>query len=237
MALDARKRQKKLERKQAKHRARKKSMVRCESDSMLFQIERSTRAPWLHCRAMNALWDKGIGQVLISRQLPSRQVILSSFLVDMYCLGVKDAFVAVLPNSKYQERIVDRMATSMGGTVDMTPEAVCKLVQGAIAYARDLGFSPHPDCILAHRMLAGIDPGKCDEEFEYGKNGKPLFISGPHDAPERCRRIIATLNESCGPGGFHYVVHAGSPYALGSFASLRSEDEGEYLEFADDSDE
>ena len=44
------------------------------------------------------------------------------------------------------------------------------------------------------------------ETFEFGKDGKPLFVAGPHDSPERCHQILMTLEESCGINGFHYLI-------------------------------
>jgi hypothetical protein len=46
------------------------------------------------------------------------------------------------------------------------------------------------------------------EELEFGKDGKPLFIAGPHDGQARCRQILATLARSCGPDGSHFFMPA-----------------------------
>jgi hypothetical protein len=51
-----------------------------------------------------------------------------------------------------------------------------------------------------------IDTAGCSTEFEYGQNGKPLFIAGPHDSPERCDRILDLLEKKCGPNGYHYIL-------------------------------
>ena len=46
---------------------------------------------------MANLWKAGIGHVLLSRQLGSGEVAFAVFLVDMYCFGVKDVMINVLP--------------------------------------------------------------------------------------------------------------------------------------------
>ena len=51
---------------------------------------RSCTAP-----AMSDRSDEGIGEVLVSRRLNNGNVAFSVFLVDMYCLGVKDAFADI----------------------------------------------------------------------------------------------------------------------------------------------
>lgn len=39
-----------------------------------------------------------------------------------------------------------------------------------------------------------------------GKEGKPFYISGPHETQADSERIIATLTRKLGPDGFHYVL-------------------------------
>ncbi|RLD82202.1 MAG: hypothetical protein DRJ07_08450, partial [Bacteroidetes bacterium] len=40
------------------------------------------------------------------------------------------------------------------------------------------------------------------DEIEFGKDGKPLFIQGPHD---NAVKIINKLNETVGEGNYHYI--------------------------------
>ena len=44
------------------------------------------------------------------------------------------------------------------------------------------------------------------KEFEFGKDGKPFYVSGPNETRADSERIIATLTRKLGPGGFHYMV-------------------------------
>ncbi|MFQ5825644.1 MAG: hypothetical protein ACE5JB_16520, partial [bacterium] len=80
--------------------------------------------------------------------------------------------------------------------------------EGAVAYAKDLGFSPHPDYRIANKILGDIDPDVCPMSFEFGKDGKPFFIAGPYDTPKKCKMIMDTLTKRCGQDGFHYMVPA-----------------------------
>src|SRR6202011_808535 len=101
---------------------------------------------------------------------------------------------------------VERKTRSTYTTKEMPPAAVRKLVEGAVEYARALGLPPHPDYHKAKLIFGTIDPGESKEEFEFGKDGKPFFMAGPNDTPERCRRILKTLEQSCGLDGFHYMI-------------------------------
>jgi hypothetical protein len=93
--------------------------------------------------------------------------------------------------------------------VPIHPTYARKLVEGAEAYARELGFGPHPDYQLAKRIFADIDATACPTSFSFGKDGKPFFIVGPNDSPKKVKKILDTLTKCCGPDGFRYLVGVG----------------------------
>ena len=151
------------------------------------------------------VWEQGIGEVLISRRLNDGNVAFSVFFVDMYCLGVKDAFANIVPRKAYKENLYDK-AARRSPWIPLEPEAARKLVEGAVQYADDLGFSPHADYHKAKAIFGDISAEPCDGEFRYGKDGKPMFVNGPFDDPARCRHILKTLRERLGPDEYHYIL-------------------------------
>jgi hypothetical protein len=83
-----------------------------------------------------------------------------------------------------------------------------KIVREAIAYARGLGFSPHPDYYDAAPLLAGADPDAEKKKIPLGsRDGKPLFVAGPYDDVPR---IMAKLERAVGPNGFHFTAPFGA---------------------------
>lgn len=74
------------------------------------------------------------------------------------------------------------------------------LVLGAVEYARSLGFEPHPDFMRARRMLGSWDGPSA---IMFGRDGKPYYVNGPYDEPER---VLATLERAVGRDGFHFIV-------------------------------
>lgn len=205
MGLDPRKRQKKLERRALKQKEQKKALAKRDPRDVAVRLERSITAPILHTCGTRALWDQGIGYVLVSRELASGSVAFVMFLVDMYCLGVKDALYKIASRTEY-DRDVYHKAFSAGDRVPLRPACARKLVEGAVEYARDLGIAPHRDYQKAQVIFGDIDTSVCSEEFEYGREGKPFFIAGPYDSPARCRQIAQLLVDRCGLGGADYLV-------------------------------
>jgi hypothetical protein len=213
VATNPRKHQKQQERRAAKRKAKHQHLTRDRHTGLAERLAAAAAYPVLHSWATEDLWTQGLGWVCLSRELPSGQVAFVVFLVDRYCLGVKDVQADVGGRYAYEDQIVSKARRDF--TVrEMSPAAVRKLVEGAVAYADALGLHPHPDYARARHIFGSIDAADCTEEFEFGKDGKPFFVAGPNDTPERCRRILKTLEEACGPDGFHYLIPLANPFEV-----------------------
>jgi hypothetical protein len=206
MSLDEKRRQKKLAKKTAKRKAKLSYKKDAHiSESAGYQnIAPALNSPVHECIVPEGLFEVGIGNVLISRKMPDGNVAFSIFLLDVFCLGIKNAYFFIMSQSEYDDKI--RRIKQDADFINFPPECIRKLVESAEAYAADLGFNPHPDYRSATKIFGDIDAGKCPMNFEFGKDGRPLFISGPNDTQAKCMKIMETLTKSRGPGGFHYMI-------------------------------
>lgn len=210
MTSDPRKRQKKLERKTAARKQKKKTMARLEQHLAGEEVASAAQGQLLHCTMGNSIEKDGIGAVTISRTLPNGSVGVSVFLVDKWCLGVKDAYFRVMPRTDYD---IQRHQTNSRHPVrEVAPEKARKYVECAVEYAQKLGFPPPPDYQIARVMFGDIDASKCKETFEFGKDGKPFYANGPSESAARVAQIMDTLRRTCGEGGFHFLL--GGPAAM-----------------------
>ena len=173
------------------------------------------RSPVRAAYVGDSVFTQGIGHVIIARKLPDGRIAAGVFLVDIYCLGVKNAFLMVQSSLEFEETIETRFDANDLKPVE--PAYARKLVDDSIAYARDLGFEPHSDFRDASVVLGDIDPGECSEEFTFGHEGKPFYISGPNHSEAMIRRIVAHLKNRCGPDGFNYMVGIGDSSVAESF--------------------
>src|SRR5262249_47190823 len=124
---------------------------------------------------------------ILTRRLPDGRLALGNFLVDVFCLGVKNAYWKII--SEWDFDSLKRKLAEMGPLHAATPEQFAKLVLGAVDYAQAIGFPPHPDFRHPKLLLAGIDPSKCTDTFTFGKDGKPFYINGPFGSPEKIKII------------------------------------------------
>lgn len=153
------------------------------------------------------LFELGMGYVILSRFRSEGRVESGVFLLDTYCLGAKDAMFVQLDIADYENDLLERFA-SQSPLESIEPSCARKLVEDAVRYAAGLGFQPHPDYRKGCRVFGGTDPGACTRQFVFGYHGKPHYVQGPHDSPQRVARILATLKARCGEGNFTYVVLA-----------------------------
>ena len=154
------------------------------------------------------LFDSGHGYLVVSRFKADGRVEAGFFLLDVFCLGVKEAgFHRFNSITDYRESLLDRLF-HCEEPVRMTPASARKLAEDAVSYARGLGFSPGIDYKKASRVFGGITTADCEEEFVFGKDDKPFYIQGPSDSPARAERILRALEARCGEGGYHYIVAA-----------------------------
>jgi len=178
--------------------------MRQKHRSLAERMAEASSWPVLHSLVAEKLWEDGLGPVVLSRRLRNSQIGFAVFNLDIYCLGVKDAFGDVVISGKYYS-LLHKLEEKFD-LAEMEPAAVRKLVEGAVEYARRIGLAPHPEYQRLRPLFGELDPDECDKEFTYGKNGKPLYISGPYESSERRQRIISTLRRTCGPHGFDFVV-------------------------------
>lgn len=143
----------------------------------------------------------GLAGVMVARADRSSRVTVCGWLVDVFCLGVKNAMG---PKTMSSGALFDhsRLFFSAFDTPPRTipVELAQALVHGAVAYARSFGFQPHPDFDATAPYL-GPDPATCPIRF--GRDGMPLYVSGPRDNP---RQVIAALEATAGAGNYHYIT-------------------------------
>jgi len=145
-------------------------------------------------------------QILVSRRSPQGQVAAGVFLVDLGCLGVKNAFGRVFDTEGEYAAELRNDISARQEMIEADLNLAAKIIREGVAYAQELGFSPNRDIRDARLVLGDADPDACDEDIPLGVDGKPLFVSGPYDDVDR---IMDKLTRKLGPDGFHYMVGIG----------------------------
>jgi hypothetical protein len=180
-------------------------------DPMAWQMQWVAHAPIHECLIPANLFEHGLGNLVFSRALPEGHIAIAVFLLDTFCLGVKNAFFTIGTKAEYEAH---RRRSIPEGLQPMAPACFRKLVEGGVAYARNLGFHPHTDYGVACQIFGDVDTAPCQTSFEYGHEGKPLYVSGPNETPAQVKAILAQLERRLGPDNFHFLVAAHDPGEL-----------------------
>jgi hypothetical protein len=135
----------------------------------------------------------GLVTVVAARERGGSKVSACSYLVDVYCLGVKNALGPHVLDRRKLPEFRFRMFRSYADPPLAAPlELAQQLVFGAAEYARGLGFEPHPD----FEACAGhLGEWHGPSVITFGYQGKPLFIQGPEDD---AAHIMKRLNARSG---------------------------------------
>ncbi|HYN78706.1 MAG TPA: hypothetical protein VES73_13050 [Lamprocystis sp. (in: g-proteobacteria)] len=207
MALDQKALQKKRAKRELKRKQAKKSGAGLPGAmSVAHDWAVAAHAPIADCLVPIPLFEAGIGTVWVSRRLPDGRYALTGFLLDVFCLGVKNALYKIMEEGEYQARM-DVIRSGEPQEVERRDAAyVRKLVEGALAYAQALGFDPHPDYRIARLIFGDIEVADCPDEFTFGYQGKPFYVNGPNETPAMQRRIMKQLEQQCGPGGSNFLT-------------------------------
>lgn len=208
MAKSESQRQKRLAKKNAKAKAKRSSLVAQKQrlSSLAGMMQAASHGVVLDCSAGLPLSSgevNGMIPVILRRRATTGGVAMAVFLVDCWCLGVKDCSGQIISRDESDDKI-DYLSEQF----DIEPMDVSvgrSLVEEGVAYAESLGLSPHPDYRRVSPIWGDVKSKPLPLGFEFGVDGRPTYIVGPYDDPHRRKQILNALRENVGEGNFGWI--------------------------------
>src|SRR2546427_11187596 len=211
MPRDPRKHQKAIMKKRSKqkvasqHKSHLQAFTSLPSQAI---IRRARSFPLFEC-LISASWQKdnpGLVEIVLARQQPDGDICFGVYLVDKYCLGLKNTFAnAGFSHTRYQNEVRNRIFHETKRQ-ECQVELAHQMIYASIEYAAQFGFQPDKDFALNQYIL---EPrGELEEPYQltFGRNGKPFFIAGPND---NVARILRQLEKTAGTGNFDFLAPMG----------------------------
>ncbi|HUZ11274.1 MAG TPA: hypothetical protein VMU93_00295 [Caulobacteraceae bacterium] len=167
------------------------------------QARRAAQTPIRRCLLHGDVED-GMANIILARGSTPHRLTTAFFLVDTYCLGVKDIALRDLDRADF-----DAAVEAMGATERLTevePAYGRKLIRDAAAWAASIGFRPHRDLVAVEQIFGDVEADACTAEFVFGKDGKPLYIPGPTETAAQVRQRLAHLMDQLGKDGFDCLM-------------------------------
>lgn len=172
-------------------------------------LQNAREYPLHGCWIMKGWQETGITPVIVARLQDNDRIMFGVYMVDYYCLGIKNAYTRVDYSRNRFERELPKLCAEAPASCSV--ELAHELIYGALEYAEKLGFEPHPN-FYGQKVDQILDPADAHPRTNgviFGKDGKPLYVSGPYDTEIKSRSVVNTLMRTCGPGNFDYLVTLG----------------------------
>ncbi len=210
MPIDPRKRQKAIMKKRSKQKAAQHKLPHqgFASTASSQSIIRNARSfPLVECW-ISGDWQKknlGLVEIIVAREQPDGQICFGLYLVDYFCLGLKNTLARTdLTHAQYQKEARKMLFHDTEPEI-CSAELAHQFIYAAIDYAAQFGFTPDKGFELTQHILA--PRGELAEPYAltFGQDGKPFFVSGPRDD---AKQIIKQLERTAGPGNYDYIAIA-----------------------------
>jgi hypothetical protein len=169
-------------------------------------VRQKARTLPLHECRINSSWEEeGLAHVSVARKHSNGNITMGIYLVDLKCLGVKDAYFFFNISEHQYKEILDNIEEEMDtDTVSYT--LAHNIIYAGIEFAGDYGFKPHKDFTSVAQYILEEDTDDIELiEIECGANDKPLYIRGPLDSDARANQIIAQLEREAGPENYEVI--------------------------------
>lgn len=144
-----------------------------------FMREKARTLPIGKCYIAPPNWqESGMAHVIVTRVRPSGNLVMGAFLVDTFCLGVKDAgYHENMPPSDF-EGYLNNYKKGMG-LEEISYNEAHNIIYGAIAFAEEGGIKPTKEFDPAGYILEEDTDEIPLIEYDFGKNGKHFLVVNP----------------------------------------------------------
>lgn len=144
--------------------------------------------------------SNGMGYVIVAREHTGGRITMGAYLIDKFCLGVKDTFYRLrMENYEFEEFLGDINAV---GIEKISYEEAHNRVFGAVEFAAEAGIEPHKEFAITQYILEEDTEDVPLIEYEYGKDGKHFLIA---DNNLEASRYLPTLRNNLGEN-FDYII-------------------------------
>lgn len=131
--------------------------------------------PVVECLIGENWQEVGMATIVVARRHTNGNYTLGIYLVDTFCLGLKDSVYKFNITEEEYEEYKELLSVSSGMLVISYNEAH-NIIYGAIAYAEELGIQPCKDFSLTQYLLEEDTDEIPLIEYTFGKDGKPCLI-------------------------------------------------------------
>lgn len=170
-----------------------------KKDGVIPATAECCKFPIHECKVLKNWEEIGISHVYVSRELTKDSYVFIIYLVDFWCLGVKDTIVKLGVSKKELTHFYNRN----DDLVTISYQDARSLILGAMDFARAIDIAPHsswngiPSSFIEAHLAY-------EKKFSFGQEGRPHYLSGPNDYElYNVEEVVKKVVKAQG----HYIVH------------------------------
>jgi hypothetical protein len=176
-----------------------KRKAELQAGSLAGRISQAASAPIRHCLISDGWTESGMATLILTRGVSTAHLAMGTFLLDTFCLGIKDVLFRSIDADEF-DALLDAMDLA-APISPVDPAYGRKLLRDLAAWATSIGFPPHRNFVTVERLFGTVNANECTAEFQFGRDGKPVYMPGPSESPKQVRRRLEQLEERFGDAG------------------------------------
>ena len=155
---------------------------------------------------INEGWEEGgLAQIMVARKHITGNITMGLFLVDTFCLGVKNTFfrfnISEHIYNDFKEEVFE------GESVEIDYTLAHNIIYGALEFAEEYGLYPDKSFSNVTKYILDDDKDVDIIELEFGKDGKPFLVITDENEPYK--KYLSILDENAGPGNYTFLLPNG----------------------------
>lgn len=146
-------------------------------------------------------WEKaGLSYVLVVRQHKTGNYTVGAFLVDTYCLGVKDSFFRFHIDEQEYKMLLEKIG-NIFPLKEISYVEAHNLIYGAIAFAEEAGISPNKSFAVTQYLLEENTEDIPLLDMPFGQDGKYYLCA---NSMLELNTYLPILEQNLSPNEFKY---------------------------------
>lgn len=217
-------RAKRKEKKRLKRKEKKREIRKIQSITPLRRI--TTTGGTLECWVNKDYRDQGMASVLVLGHAGGDHYAFAGFLVDVWCVGLKDAWGRPdLSRMEFEEELLGRIGSAMP-MKKIDADELRRFIAASIRFTRQNGFKLPPHYERWTSMLGDLGDINSADISDFGKDGK-LFYMGTTEFL-RQRLVGTTPDQFMARKDVHWIMPPENlPFNREDFEEWEAEQEDE----------
>lgn len=167
------------------------------------------RLPVYKCYKAVGAFDEGMLSIVVVRQHPQGSFTFAGYLLDNWCLGVKDTFWRFNVGNQELEELFSLFKERQNPLEEIEYVEAHNWVYGALEFADEAGIKPCKDFGLTKYILEEDDNNVELIEYDFGRDGEYFLVAKDH---KEAMKYIPILDKNIGKDNYRWVLRLSDGY-------------------------